>query len=144
MAVNDAPCNWLWSLGQGLYAPVSLGAQRCHDWSTFTFTARQMDSMVRPNVEFGFHHRQSASRGLWGWQKNGQQAIGKSRRDGTSQIHLVAAICMDALVWRLSPAQAGDGAEGHQLIEAIGVQDAAVHLLTDSAYGVNGLCAGAL
>ena len=57
---------------------------------------------------------------------------------------MVAASCRDALVWSLTPGQAGDGPEGHQLIEAIGVQDAPVYLLMDSAYGDNDLRDAAL
>jgi len=34
---------------------------------------------------------------------------------------MVALSCRDALVWSLTPGQAGDGLEGRQLIEAIGV-----------------------
>lgn len=47
---------------------------------------------------------------------------------------MVAASSRDALVWSLTPGQAGDGPEGRNLIEAMGCQDAAVHLLMDSAY----------
>lgn len=57
---------------------------------------------------------------------------------------MVALSCRDALVWSLTPGQAGDGPEGRQLIEAIGVQDAPVYLLMDSAYGGNDLRASAL
>lgn len=47
---------------------------------------------------------------------------------------MVAISCRDALVWSLTPGQAGDGPEGRKLIEAMGSQDAMVHLLMDSAY----------
>lgn len=57
---------------------------------------------------------------------------------------MVAASCRDALVWSLTAGQAGDGPEGRHLIEAIGVQDAPVYLLMDSAYGGDELRAEAL
>ena len=57
----------------------------------------------------------------------------------TTKIHMAGASCRDTLAWSLTPGQAGDGPEGGQLIEAIGVQDAPVYLLMDSAYGGNDL-----
>lgn len=57
---------------------------------------------------------------------------------------MVAASCRDALVWSLTPGQAGDGPEGCHLIGAIGIQDSPVYLLMDSAYGGNDLRAQAL
>jgi transposase len=50
---------------------------------------------------------------------------------------MVAASDRDAVVWSLTPGQAGDGPEGRRLIEAMGVQDALVYLLMDSAYEGN-------
>lgn len=47
---------------------------------------------------------------------------------------MVAVSCRDVLLWSLSPGQAGDAPEGRKLIEAMGSQDAMVHLLMDSAY----------
>ncbi len=47
---------------------------------------------------------------------------------------MVAASCRDAIVWSLSPGNAADGPQGRQLIEAMGVQDAVIDLLMDSAY----------
>lgn len=57
---------------------------------------------------------------------------------------MVALSCREGLVWSLTPGQAGGCPEGRQLIEAIGVQDAPVYLLMDSAYGGNELRASAL
>ena len=57
---------------------------------------------------------------------------------------MVAASCRDALVWSLTPGQAGDSPEGQHLIEAIGVQDSCVYLLMDSAYGGDELRAAAV
>ena len=57
---------------------------------------------------------------------------------------MVAANCRDALVWSLTAGQAGDDPEGRHLIEVIGVQDAPVYLLMDSAYSGDDLRAEAL
>ncbi len=64
---------------------------------------------------------------MWGTQKNGPQAIGRSRGGWTSKLHMVAVSCRDVLLWSLSPGQAGDAPEGRKLIEAMGSQDAMVH-----------------
>jgi transposase len=47
---------------------------------------------------------------------------------------MVAISCRDVLLWSLTPGQSGDAPEGRNLIEAMGSQDATVHLLMDSAY----------
>ena len=57
---------------------------------------------------------------------------------------MVAASCKDALVWSLTPGQAGDSPEGRNLIDAVGAQDSAVYLLMDSAYGSDDLRAAAV
>lgn len=56
---------------------------------------------------------------------------------------MVAASCKDALVWSLTPGQAGDSPEDRNHIDAVGVQDCAVYLLMDSAYGSEDLRAAA-
>ena len=56
---------------------------------------------------------------------------------------MVAASCKDALVWSLTPGQAGDSPEGRSLVDAVGTQDSAVYLLMDSAYGSDDLRAAA-
>lgn len=56
---------------------------------------------------------------------------------------MIAANCKDALVWSLTPGQAGDNPEGRNLIDAVGAQDSAVYLLMDSAYGSDDLRAAA-
>jgi transposase len=71
-------------------------------------------------------------------QKNGPQAIGKSRGGWSTKLHLVAASARDVLVWSLTPGQAGDAREGRQLIQAMGPQQPGqVALLMDSAYQDN-------
>lgn len=47
---------------------------------------------------------------------------------------MVAVSCRDVLLWSLSSGQAGDGPEGHMLIEAMAAMNAMMHLLRDSAY----------
>ena len=56
---------------------------------------------------------------------------------------MVAASCKDALIWSLTPGQAGDSPEGRKLVEAIDAQDSAVYLLMDSAYDSDDLLATA-
>ena len=72
-------------------------------------------------------------------QKNGPQAIGKSRGGWTTKLHLVAAGACDVITWSLTSGQAGDGPEGRKLIEAMGRPQEAgeVALLMDSAYEGN-------
>ncbi|MHA7602662.1 transposase family protein [Alicycliphilus sp. T452] len=73
---------------------------------------------------------------IQGAQKNGPQAIGKSRGGWSTKLHLVAASACDAVIWSLTPGQAGDAPEGRLLMEAMGGPREAgkVALLMDSAY----------
>jgi hypothetical protein len=50
-----------------------------------------------------------------GAQKNGPQAIGKSRGEWTTKIHMVAADARTAITFALSPGQAGDAPPGASL-----------------------------
>lgn len=79
-----------------------------------------------------------------GARKKGPQAIGRRLGGWISKIDMVAASCRDALVWSLTPGQAGDGPEGRHLIEALGVQGSPIYLLMDSACGGDDLRAASL
>src|ERR1700761_2230475 len=87
----------------------------------------------RPCVP-GQHDGQSASRRHRGAQKNGPQAIGRSRGGCTTKIHLVAANDRCALMLKLSPGQAGDAPLGRELLEAGGPAPPDCLLLMDGAY----------
>ena len=69
-----------------------------------------------------------------GLEKNGPQAIGKSRGGWTTKIHLVAADARTALTFALSPGQAHDSPEGRKLLASMGPQDDNVALVMDRAY----------
>jgi hypothetical protein len=69
-----------------------------------------------------------------GLQKNGPQAIGRSRGGCTTKIHLVAANAQCALILKLSPGHAGDAPAGPELLEASGPVAQGCYLIMDSAY----------
>src|SRR5271157_769865 len=66
----------------------------------------------------GQHQRQGASGRNRRTEKNGPQAIGRSRGGCTTKIHLVAANERTALMLKLSPGQAGDAPQGRELLAA--------------------------
>ncbi len=72
-----------------------------------------------------------------GRQKNGPQALGRSRGGWGTKLHLVAADDRNVLTWSLTPGQAGDAPEGRRLIQALGPHDGRVAILMDSAYEDN-------
>ncbi|MEQ1771808.1 MAG: IS5 family transposase [Devosia sp.] len=67
-------------------------------------------------------------------EKNGPQAIGKSRGGWNTKIHLVAADDVRAIGFRLSPGQNGDGPEGRELIGELGCPSDGCALAMDMAY----------
>jgi transposase len=70
-------------------------------------------------------------------EKNGPQAIGKSRGGWNTKIHLVAADARTAITFALSPGQAHDAVEGRELLKRLGAPDRPLHLLMDRAYEGN-------
>ena len=70
-------------------------------------------------------------------EKNGPQAIGKSRGGWTTKIHLVAADARTAVTFSLSPGQAHDAPEGRKLLCRLGGQQEKLPLLMDRAYEGN-------
>jgi transposase len=82
----------------------------------------------------GQHDYQGPSRWHWGAEKNGPQAIGRSRGGCTTKIHLVAANAQCALILKLSAGQDGDAPAGRELLEAGGPVSGTCYLIMDSAY----------
>ena len=68
----------------------------------------------------GQHARAGAPGRHGGPQKNGPQAIDRSRGGGTTPMHLVAAHARTAVAGALSPGQAGDGPQGRRLLRPLG------------------------
>jgi transposase len=114
----DEPLEQGRCVGPGL-CPAAAGADTCHPNRTCVL---------------GQHHHQSASGRHRGTQKNGPQAIGRSRGGCTTKIHLVAANARCALILKLSPGQAGDAPHGRELLEAGGPVVRGLPLIMDSAY----------
>ena len=67
-------------------------------------------------------------------EKNGPQAIGKSRGGWSTKIHLVAADDRSAIGFSLSGGQAGDAPEGRALLTRMVLPDEARCLVMDKAY----------
>ena len=61
----------------------------------------------------------------------------KSIGGWTTKIHMVAADARTAVTFSLSPGQAHDAPEGHELLSRIGPTDRPLHLLMDRAYEGN-------
>ncbi|WP_307617811.1 IS5 family transposase [Variovorax boronicumulans] len=70
-------------------------------------------------------------------EKNGPQAIGKSRGGWNTKIHLLAADARTAVTFSLSPGQAHDAPEGRELLRRLGAPNRQLHLLMDRAYEGN-------
>jgi transposase len=70
----------------------------------------------------------------WGAEKNGPQAIGKTRGGWNTKLHAVTAGDRLAVRFSLSAGNAADAAEGRLLLETIGKPEHTVNLLTDRAY----------
>ena len=69
-----------------------------------------------------------------GSNKNGAQAVGKSRGGRTTKIHMVAADARTAITFALSPGQAHDAPEGRKLLRRLGKAPWPPHLLMHRAY----------
>jgi transposase len=82
----------------------------------------------------GQHYDQGSSRRHWRAEKNGPQAIGRSRGGCTTKIHLVAANAQCALMLKLSAGQEGDAPAGRELLEAGGPVPGSCYLIMDGAY----------
>ena len=85
----------------------------------------------------GQHPHQGPPGWNWSAQKNGPQAIGRSRGGWTTKIHLVAADARTVVKFALSPGQSGDGPQGRELLLKLGAPDHPTHLLMDRAYEGN-------
>ena len=70
-------------------------------------------------------------------QKNGPQAIGKSRGGWNTKIHLLAADARTPITFSLSPGQAHDAPEGRELLKRLGPPNRPLHLIMDRAYEGN-------
>ena len=70
-------------------------------------------------------------------QKNGPQAIGKSRGGWNTKIHLVAADARTVVAFSLSGGQAHDAPEGRKLLKTLHKPKNPTHLLMDKAYEDN-------
>ena len=106
----------LWQLAHDLHAHESMGQMGCSG-PCFRTNAALAD---RPDQHrgrlAGQHVDQGPSRRNGRVKKNGPQAIGQSRGGRTTKIHLVAADARTALIFSLSPGQAGDDPEGRKLL----------------------------
>ena len=69
-----------------------------------------------------------------GGEKNGEQAIGKSRGGWNTKIHAVAASDRQIIGFLLSGGDAADAQAGRLLLETLGKQENTVDLLMDRAY----------
>ncbi len=72
--------------------------------------------------------------GLQGVEKNGPQAIGRSRGGRTTKIHLVAATARQAVIFCLSAGNEGDALRGRELLMRMGRIPEPCHLLMDHVY----------
>ena len=70
----------------------------------------------------GQYDGQGASGRDWSVEKNGPQAIGRSRGGLTTKIHMVAADERTPVIFSLSAGQAHDAPEGRKLLERLGPQ----------------------
>jgi transposase len=80
------------------------------------------------------HERQSASRRHRRTQKNGTQAIGKSRGGWNTKVHLIAANDRFALTFSLSGGNAHDAPEGRALLESWPSPPQGAAMIMDRAY----------
>ena len=69
-----------------------------------------------------------------GREKNGKQAIGKSRGGWNTKIHAVTASDTQVVGFLLSGGNVPDAQAGQLLLETLGKQEVTVNLLMDRAY----------
>ena len=72
-----------------------------------------------------------------GLEKNGPQAIGKSRGGWTTKLHMVAADARTAVAFSLSPGNAHDAPEGRKLLSGMKKPTGDPALVMDRAYEDN-------
>ena len=66
-------------------------------------------------------------------EKNGAQAVGRTRGGWNTKLHTVAASDRDGVIFSLSAGNRGDGPEGRALLRQLGPVDHPVYLLMDRA-----------
>ena len=83
----------------------------------------------------GQHQREGPPGRDGGTEKNGPQAIGKSRGGWTTKLHLVAADARTAVGFSLSVGQAGDAPEGRKLLTSLSLSaESTDYVIMDKAY----------
>lgn|GEM_PF-2253664 len=112
------------SLGEELCA-----GSRVREAATGVDRARQYRGLLA-----GFDNRQGSSRRNRGFKNNGHRAIGKSRGEWTTKIHMVAANARTAITFSLSPGQAHDAPAGRGLLTELGTRSESLHLVMGRAY----------
>ena len=121
-------------LAYGLHADASLGGRRRDGPAVRRAARASHDPRVSRLSGPGQHIGQSASRWHRRSQKNGPQAIGKSRGGWNTKVHLIAANDRFALTFSLSGGNAHDAPEGRALLTGWDAPIKDVPLLMDRAY----------
>lgn len=121
-------------LAHDLHAASPLGGGGCAGPRVPSAARAAPDPHSRRVSRLGQHQREGPPRWDGCAQKNGPQAIGKSRGGWNTKIHLVAANERMALTFALSPGQAHDAPEGRKLLSGWQGRPEQVPLVMDRAY----------
>jgi len=104
------------------------------------FEQLQLEQIVRIRIE-AFSIDSTSVKvhpdGTGALKKNGPQAIGKSRGEWNTKIHMVAADDRTALTFALSPGNDHDAPHGRALLEELGPMPERLPMLMDRAYEGN-------
>ena len=121
-------------LARDLCPGEPLGEKRCAASGISAFAATGNYPNQSKRGKFGFHLYQSASRRYGCFEKNGPQAVGRTRGGWNTKLHMVAASDRDGVIFALSAGNRGDAPEGRALLRQLGPVDHPVYLLMDRAY----------
>lgn len=119
-------------LAQHLYAHESLGEERGAGPGVCGIAASADHARQGGSGVVGQFEREGPPGRDGRAEKNGPQAIGKSRGGWTTKLHLVAADARTAVGFSLSAGQAGDAPEGRKLLTSLSLSSE--YVIMDKAY----------
>ena len=121
-------------LARDLCPDKPLGEKGSFGKSIFAFAATGNHQNPSKRGQFGFYLHQGSSRRNGCTEKNGAQAVGRTRGGWNTKLHMVTASDRDGVIFSLSAGNRGDGPEGRTLLQQLGPADHPVYLLMDRAY----------
>ena len=130
----EGPAQRIRRLARDLCPGEPLGEKGRSSSGVSAFTAVGNHSNKSECGKLGLHLHQGTSRRNGGIEKNGVQAVGRTRGGWNTKLHMVAASDRDGVTFSLSAGNCSDGPEGRALLQKLGPTDHPLYLLMDRAY----------